>query len=163
MLFPKEMDLAPHVFALMDGSHSLPAALQQEPVAKVNLSTAQVAWLPNSLLTRLPMGPYSGFASFSYPVQLREQRPCGTSLVHREQSRVRVISTVKAIPSHCQRQKCCGLASGSQTARALCYTSAGVQIKIASHAGVRIEGARTHLLQARACRGRAPERRLHAL
>jgi len=46
-------------------------------------SLVQVSWLPSFLLTRLPMGTPQWPCERSYSVQLREQRPNGTSLDQR--------------------------------------------------------------------------------
>lgn len=57
------------------GNHPLPQ------VARCSLD--QVSWLPSSLLARLPMGLPQWHCEPSYSVQLREQRPDGTSLFQR--------------------------------------------------------------------------------
>jgi hypothetical protein len=57
------------------GNHPLPQVVMR--------SLDQVSWLPRFLLTRLPMGSPQWHCERSYSVQLREQRPNGTSLFQR--------------------------------------------------------------------------------
>jgi hypothetical protein len=58
--------------------------LGNRPLPQVVMrSLDQVSWLPRFLLTRLPMGSPQWHCERSYSVQLREQRPNGTSLFQR--------------------------------------------------------------------------------
>jgi hypothetical protein len=58
--------------------------LGNRPLPQVVIgSLDQVSWLPSFLLARLPMGLPQWRREHSYSVQLREQRPNGTSLFQR--------------------------------------------------------------------------------